>query len=63
MRGLIPGSSPTTKGPAMTFLEFERLSPTLSSLRSDVPPYKGEGEIHLFLTFPHLSCPKYVPAR
>src|SRR6185436_14557713 len=36
--------------PAMTFLEFDRLSPTLSSLRSDVPPHKGEGEIPLTLT-------------
>ena len=44
MAGLIPGSSPGTKGPAMTFLEFYRLSPTLSSLRSDIPPHKGEGD-------------------
>ena len=29
----------------MTFLEFDRLSPTLSSLRSDIPPHKGEGII------------------
>jgi hypothetical protein len=37
----------------MTFLEFDRLSPLVSSLRSDVPPHNGEGESPLTLS---LSC-------